>query len=100
MFPVYSSPRFIVVGLANGGLVVFNINFNRWREEIQHQQPPRNDHDRKLREVEGREEQPQISPSTENVSVPTERKNPEPEVTESQPTPEGTDAVTDSSSST
>ncbi|KAL5112762.1 Lipopolysaccharide-responsive and beige-like anchor protein [Taenia crassiceps] len=27
--------RFIVVGLANGGLVVFNVNFNRWREEIQ-----------------------------------------------------------------
>ncbi|VDK41521.1 unnamed protein product [Taenia asiatica] len=27
--------RFIVVGLANGGLVVFNVNFNRWGEEIQ-----------------------------------------------------------------
>lgn len=24
-----------MVGLANGGLVVFNVNFNRWREEIQ-----------------------------------------------------------------
>ncbi|KAL5962452.1 Neurobeachin, partial [Taenia solium] len=27
--------RFIVVGLANGGLVVFNVNFNRWGEKIQ-----------------------------------------------------------------
>lgn len=31
--------RFIVVGLANGGLVVFNVNFNRWREEIQGGKP-------------------------------------------------------------
>ncbi|VDO10392.1 unnamed protein product [Rodentolepis nana] len=27
-------PQYIVVGLHNGGLVVFNVNFNCWREKI------------------------------------------------------------------
>uniref|UniRef100_A0A5K3EYF6 WD_REPEATS_REGION domain-containing protein n=1 Tax=Mesocestoides corti TaxID=53468 RepID=A0A5K3EYF6_MESCO len=35
--------RFLNVGLANGGLVVFNVNFNRWMAEVrehQHQASP------------------------------------------------------------
>ncbi|VDL65174.1 unnamed protein product [Hymenolepis diminuta] len=68
-----SFSRYIVVGLHNGGLVVFNVNFNCWREKIRdggdlkdHQPEP--SLRRPMLQEEGGEGKKEMKPSSSHPS--------------------------------